>query len=110
LLALALAIARDLIRALGGAGRQPASGRNIYGYNLVAASAFYGQIIGAIIRWGERKRLANLFRRGLDFADLTMDIFERSLVFHAKQDRFVAPGSWALRRQNRRRRHAAALS
>lgn len=45
-----------------------------------------------IITWDERKRLANLSKHGLDFADLTMDFFERSLVFNAKQDRFLALG------------------
>jgi uncharacterized DUF497 family protein len=45
-----------------------------------------------VITWDERKRLANLAKHGLDFADLTPEFFEASIVVAAKADRYLAIG------------------
>ena len=44
------------------------------------------------ILWDEPKRLANIDKHGLDFADLTLDFFLNSMVLPAKSDRFMAIG------------------
>lgn len=44
------------------------------------------------ILWDEPKRLANIDKHGLDFADLTLDFFLNSVVLPAKSDRFMAIG------------------
>jgi uncharacterized DUF497 family protein len=45
-----------------------------------------------IITWDEAKRLANIAKHGLDFAELTLEFFERSLVIPARSPRFKAVG------------------
>ena len=42
--------------------------------------------------WDEPKRLSNLAKHGLDFADLSEEFFEGALIEIARQDRFVAIG------------------
>lgn len=44
------------------------------------------------IVWDEPKRLKTLAERGLDFADLTIEFFARSVVAGAKDDRFKGVG------------------
>ncbi|MGQ3671642.1 BrnT family toxin [Xanthobacter sp. TB0136] len=44
------------------------------------------------ITWDEPKRLANLAKHGMDFADLDLEFFASSLVIPAKQGRFKAIG------------------
>lgn len=44
------------------------------------------------ITWDEPKRLANIDKHGLDFADLTDEYFLRAVVVQAKQDRYMALG------------------
>lgn len=44
------------------------------------------------ITWDERKRLANIDKHGLDFADLTLEFFERAKIGPAKLRRFKAIG------------------
>ena len=44
------------------------------------------------ILWDESKRLANIDKHGLDFADLTLDFFLSSMVLPAKSDRYKAIG------------------
>lgn len=44
------------------------------------------------ITWDEPKRLANLVKHEMDFADLTVDFFEASIVVPAKKNRFKAIG------------------
>jgi uncharacterized DUF497 family protein len=46
----------------------------------------------AMILWDEPKRLANLEKHGLDFADLSIDFFLGALIIEAKQDRYMAVG------------------
>ena len=45
-----------------------------------------------IVTWDEAKRLANIAKHGLDFAKLTLEFFERSLVIPARSPRFKAIG------------------
>jgi uncharacterized DUF497 family protein len=40
------------------------------------------------IVWDERKRQTTLETRAMDFADLTVDFFERSVVVAAKRGRY----------------------
>jgi len=42
------------------------------------------------IIWDENKRQSNIEKHGLDFADLSMDFFETSLILPAKKNRFMA--------------------
>ncbi len=44
------------------------------------------------IVWDEPKRLKNLAERGLDFADITPEFFEGSLVMPARLGRYRAIG------------------
>jgi len=44
--------------------------------------------------WDEPKRLQNLAKQGLDFADLRYDFFEASRVFPARRGRFMAIGTF----------------
>jgi len=44
------------------------------------------------IVWDEPKRLANIAKHGLDFADLTSDFFLEAHVEAAKEGRFLAIG------------------
>lgn len=44
------------------------------------------------ITWDEPKRLANLAKHGLDFADLDLEFFAGSLVTPSRDGRFVAIG------------------
>ena len=46
------------------------------------------------IVWDEPKRLANLARHGLDFADLDTDFFSEAAFGSADTGRFVAVGEW----------------
>jgi len=48
-----------------------------------------------LILWDEPKRHANLAKHGLDFAALTVEFFEASLVVVAKEGRFKALGRLA---------------
>lgn len=48
-----------------------------------------------VIVWEEPKRLSNLAKHGLDFADLDEDFFLSSLVVPAKGDRHMAIGQLA---------------
>jgi uncharacterized DUF497 family protein len=45
------------------------------------------------IVWDEPKRLANLDKHGMDFADLTVEFFETATVFPARNRRFYAIGT-----------------
>lgn len=49
------------------------------------------------IVWDEPKRLANLAKHGMDFADLDEAFFEASVVVPAKLDRLIAIG-WTAER------------
>lgn len=44
------------------------------------------------ITWDEPKRLSNLDKHGLDFADLTVAFFETATIYPAKGGRFIAVG------------------
>jgi uncharacterized protein len=44
------------------------------------------------IVWDERKRLANLAKHGLDFAELEEGFFENSVIVPAKRGRQIAVG------------------
>jgi uncharacterized DUF497 family protein/uncharacterized protein (DUF4415 family) len=44
------------------------------------------------IVWDEPKRLANIEKHGLDFADLSLEFFDNAVVEPAKQGRFLAFG------------------
>jgi uncharacterized protein len=44
------------------------------------------------IVWDEPKRLANIDKHGQDFADLTLEFFERSRVVRARPPRWKAIG------------------
>jgi len=46
------------------------------------------------ITFDQHKRLANLVKHGLDFADLTIGFFEAAHVEPAKQDRYLAIGEF----------------
>ncbi len=45
------------------------------------------------VLWDEPKRAANVAKHGLDFAALTIEFFEASTIYPAKQGRFVAIGA-----------------
>ena len=45
-----------------------------------------------VITWDERKRLSNLDKHGLDFADLTLEFFETARLGSAKRERYLAVG------------------
>ena len=45
-----------------------------------------------IVTWDHAKRLANFDKHGLDFADLDVDFFLRSLVLPVREKRFKAIG------------------
>ena len=47
------------------------------------------------ILWDEPKRLVNLAKHGLDFADLDTDFFSGAALGPADKGRFVAVGEWA---------------
>jgi uncharacterized DUF497 family protein len=47
------------------------------------------------IVWDEPKRLTNLAKHGLDFADLATDFFVDAAIGPAGNGRFVAIGEWA---------------
>lgn len=44
------------------------------------------------IVWDEPKRLANLDKHGLDFADLDLPFFEEAVIVPSREGRFVAIG------------------
>jgi uncharacterized DUF497 family protein len=44
------------------------------------------------IVWDEPKRLANIARHGMDFADLDQAFFEGSVIVPAKSGRLIAVG------------------
>ncbi|TKT78407.1 BrnT family toxin [Aquamicrobium sp. LC103] len=44
------------------------------------------------IIWDEPKRQTNLAKHGMDFAALTVEFFEASTVYPAKEGRFLAIG------------------
>ncbi len=45
-----------------------------------------------LITWDEPKREKNLAKHGMDFADLTIEFFDASVVVPAKEGRFQAVG------------------
>ena len=47
------------------------------------------------IVWDEAKRLTNLAKHGLNFADLATDFFSEAVVGPADKGRFIALGEWA---------------
>jgi hypothetical protein len=47
------------------------------------------------IVWDEAKRLTNLAKHGLDFADLDAGFFSEASFGRADKGRFVAVGEWA---------------
>jgi uncharacterized DUF497 family protein len=47
-----------------------------------------------LITWDEPKRLANIVKHGLDFADLTLEFFESAEIAPANMDRFRAVGEF----------------
>lgn len=48
-----------------------------------------------VIVWDEPKRLANIEKHGLDFADLSLEFFQRALIRPAKRGRLQAVGRLA---------------
>lgn len=48
-----------------------------------------------IIVWDEPKRLANIDKHGLDYADLSLEFFQRALIRPAKRGRLQAIGRLA---------------
>lgn len=46
------------------------------------------------IVWDEPKRLLNIQKHGLDFADLTLDFFASADIRAAKLGRMIAVGDW----------------
>lgn len=48
-----------------------------------------------VIVWDEPKRLANIDKHGLDFADLSLEFFQRALIRPAKRGRLQAVGRLA---------------
>ncbi|WP_323687224.1 MULTISPECIES: BrnT family toxin [unclassified Rhizobium] len=46
------------------------------------------------ITYDETKRLTNIEKHGLDFADLTIEFFVGSIVVPAKENRFMAVGEF----------------
>jgi uncharacterized DUF497 family protein len=46
------------------------------------------------VTYDETKRLTNIEKHGLDFADLTIEFFASSIVLPAKEDRFMAIGEF----------------
>lgn len=46
------------------------------------------------ITYDENKRLTNIEKHGLDFADLTIDFFADALIVDAKQSRYKAVGEF----------------
>lgn len=46
------------------------------------------------ITWDETKRLANIDKHGLDFAELDTDFFLSAILRPAKLGRFMAIGRW----------------
>lgn len=48
-----------------------------------------------MIVWDERKRIANLEKHELDFADLTLEFFEAAQIGDARHGRFLAIGELA---------------
>lgn len=45
-----------------------------------------------MIVWDEWKRIANLEKHGLDFADLTLDFFQAARIGHTRGNRYMAIG------------------
>ena len=45
-----------------------------------------------IIVWDEPKRIANLAKHGIDFADVTEDFFASAVIGQAKAERYFALG------------------
>jgi len=45
-----------------------------------------------VITWDEAKRLANIDKHGVDFAESTLGFFETSLVIPARSPRYKAVG------------------
>ncbi|MGD1037158.1 MAG: BrnT family toxin [Roseiarcus sp.] len=45
-----------------------------------------------VITWDNAKRLANIFKHGLDFADLDEDFFGNAVIVRACPPRFTAIG------------------
>ena len=48
-----------------------------------------------LITWDEPKRVANLVKHGMDFADLDVGFFEAARIIGAKRGRFQALGRFA---------------
>lgn len=48
-----------------------------------------------IITWDEPKRVSNIAKHGLDFADLTVEFFLSAVIVEAKQKRAKAVGRFA---------------
>lgn len=46
------------------------------------------------IAYDETKRLTNIEKHGLDFADLTIEFFAGSVVLPARENRFLAVGEF----------------
>ncbi len=46
------------------------------------------------ITYDENKRLTNIEKHSLDFADLTIEFFENALIVDAKESRFMAIGDF----------------
>lgn len=47
-----------------------------------------------MITWDEPKRLSNLAKHGLDFADLDIEFFAESMVTPSRDGRYVAIGEF----------------
>jgi hypothetical protein len=45
-----------------------------------------------VITWDNAKRLANIFKHGLDFADLDENFFANAVIVRARPPRFTAIG------------------
>lgn len=62
-------------------------------FNLVCFLFFVYEKYMKII-YDENKRLVNIEKHGLDFADLTIDFFADALIVGAKQGRYMAIGEF----------------
>ncbi len=45
-----------------------------------------------VVTWDNAKRLANILKHGLDFADLDEDFFSKAVIVRARAPRFTAVG------------------
>jgi uncharacterized DUF497 family protein len=63
-------------------------------YKKIASAEYLLYVQYMKITYDEMKRLTNIEKHGLDFADLTIEFFAGSIVLPAKEDRFLAVGEF----------------